>query len=168
MTAVASTLPLPSPPSHRDTVGGLRMQLKRHYDRLGRNSRRLRFLAEPSDSVINGIANRTAPDLMLEIERDGAVRGVLEAFDLGHGHAEIALSVEDAYQGLGLGRRLFEEGLRHLGRRGYTTADLYCLRENTPVLRLVKSAGGEITFQGSEARAEIDLSRVLSGTDQSL
>jgi ribosomal protein S18 acetylase RimI-like enzyme len=128
----------------------------------------MRFMAESSEAMLDRVAEHAAPDLMLEIERDGAVRGVLEAFDLGHGDAEIALSVEDAYQGLGLGRRLFEEGLRHLGRRGYTTADLYCLRENTPVLRLVKSAGGEITFQGSEARAEIDLSRVLSGTDQSL
>ena len=150
-----------SVPVIKDTVESLRTHLKTHYSHLGAASRRLRFMGEPSEAALDRIADRAAPDIMLEVERDGDVRGVLEAYDAGAGHAEIALSVEDAYQGRGLGRRLFEEGLSHLARRGFRTADLYCLRENTAVLHLIRKAGGRIVFQGSEARAEIELGRIL-------
>lgn len=145
----------------RDTLESLRGHLKAHYGRLGPGSRRMRFMAQPSEAAMGRIAERAAPDLMLEIERDGAVRGVIEAYDIGDGHAEIALSVEDAFQGLGLGRTLFEEGLRHLAQRGFETASLYCLRENTAVLHLVQDAGGRVTSEGSEAHAVIELGRVL-------
>lgn len=160
MPAAASPgfLPLPL---FRDTAETLRAHLRAHYLRLGRGSRRLRFMAEPSSEALARMADRATPDLLLEIERDGAVRGVLEAYDAGHGHAEIALSVEDAYQGQGLGRTLFEEGLRQLARRGFGTADLDCLRENAAMLRLVRRAGGRLSFHGPEAHAEIDLTQVL-------
>ena len=118
-------------------------------------------MAEPSTAGLDRIADGATPDILLEIEKDGAVRGILEAYGGEDGHAEIALSVEDAYQGLGLGRTLFEEGLRHLARRGYEAADLYCLRENIPVLHLARDAGGRIEYQGSEARIEIELGQAL-------
>ena len=118
-------------------------------------------MAEPSAAGLDRIVDGATPDLMLEIERDGAVRGILEAYRAEDGHAEIALSVEDAYQGIGLGRTLFEEGLRHFAQRGYQAADLFCLRENIPVLHLAQDVGGRIEDQGSEARIEIELSPAL-------
>ncbi len=161
MAAVISTSPaFPVLPTIRGTLGHLRTHLKAHYGRLGRTSRRLRFLSEASEVALDRVAAGAIPDLMIEIERDGAVRGVFEAYDTGDGHAEIALSIEDAYQGLGLGRTLLQEGLRQLARRDYAIAELFCLRENMPMLHLVREAGGRITFDGGEARAEIDLGRV--------
>lgn len=150
----SSALPFPALGA---TLGTLRTHLKAHYGRLGRASRRMRFMAEPSQAALDRIADRASPDLLIEIEQDGGVRGVLEAYDLGGGHAEVALSVEDAYQGHGLGRRLFEEGLRLLGRRGFATADLCCLRDNGAVLHLVREAGGRVTLRDGEAVARIEL-----------
>jgi hypothetical protein len=71
----------------------------------------MRFIAEPSEAVLDRVAEQADPELVLEIGRDGAIRGVLEAYELRHGRAQIALSVEDASQGHGLGHTLFDEGL---------------------------------------------------------
>lgn len=158
----AAVLPLlQSVPTLRATLDSVRDHLRTHYHRLGPASRRRRFMSQPSAAVLDGIANQATPDLMLEIERDGAVRGLFEAYGTGDGHAEIALSVEDAYQGQGLGRELFEEGLQMLARRGFRTADLTCLRNNAAVLHMVHDAGGQIRVRDGEVVAQIELRRVL-------
>lgn len=78
--------------------------------------------------------------------------------------------MEDAYQGQGqgLGRELFEEGLRLLAGRGFQTADLPCLRDNAVVLHMIRDAGGEIRVEDDEAFAEIELRRVLDRAQASL
>jgi GNAT superfamily N-acetyltransferase len=157
----AAALPFRSAPTLRATLDSVRDHLRAHYHRLGQASRRRRFMSQPSAATLDRIADQATPDLMLEIERDGAVRGLFEAYGTGQGHAEIALSVEDAYQGQGLGRELFEEGLRLLARRGFQTADLTCLRDNAAVLHMIRDAGGQIRIQDGEAMAAIELRRVL-------
>lgn len=145
----------------RGDIENCRAHLRTHYRRLGRSSRRLRFMAEHTADAIDAIASHASPDLMLEIVSEGAVRGILEAYEAAGGHVEIALSVEDRYQGRGLGRTLFEAGLRLLSQRDFRTADLHCLRENTAVLHLIRQAGGRIEVEGSEVHAEIDLGRMM-------
>jgi GNAT superfamily N-acetyltransferase len=141
-------------------VALLREHLKRHYRSLGPRSRRLRFLAAATDEALDGLAERAAPDLLLELVEEGAVRAVLEAHVTAPGHAELALSVEDRFQRRGLGRALFEEGLAVLAARGVRTADLYCLRENAALLGLARGAGARLRGDGGEVHVAIDLGRV--------
>jgi ribosomal protein S18 acetylase RimI-like enzyme len=144
-----------------------RAHLKTHYRRLGPRSRRLRFLGDATDAALDRMAERAEPEMVVEAVEDGVVRGVFEAYATMPGHAEIALSVEDDCQGRGLGRALFMQGLRALAERGFRTADLLCLRENAPVLALVRAAGGRVRFEGGEAVVEIELGRVLQEAEVS-
>lgn len=148
-------------PTVRATLSSVRDHLRTHYRRLGQTSRRLRFMSEPSASALDHTAERATPDLLLEVERDGAVRGLLEAYGTGQGHAEVALSVEDDYQGLGLGRELFKKGLLLLAERGFRFADFMCRQDNVVVLHLIRNAGGQVRFRDGEAFAEVDLHRGL-------
>ncbi len=148
-------------PPFRATLDSVPDHLRTHYRRFGQASRRRRFMSQTPPTAIDRIVDQATPDLILEIEQDGAVRGLLEAYGTGRGHAEIALSVEDAYQGQGLGRELFEEGLRLLAGRGVYTADLTCLTDNVAVLHLIRDAGWQIRIQDGEAVAEIERRRVL-------
>jgi GNAT superfamily N-acetyltransferase len=143
----------------------LRSHLKVHYRRLGPRSRRLRFLGDPPAETLDRLADRAEPELLLELVEEGAVRAVLEAHATTPGHVEVAISVEDGFQGRGLGRALFEEGLRVLALRGVRTADLYCLRENAALLHLVAGTGARLRWDGGEVHVEIDLGRVLAALE---
>lgn len=160
MPSVASPPPAPLVVLEEE-VEICRAHLRMHYRRLGPRSRRLRFMGDAPDAALDRLAERAEPELVVEALEEGVLRGVLEAYPTTPGHAEIALSVEDDCQGRGLGRALFTEGLRALAARGYRTADLLCLRENAPVLALVRAAGGRVRFEGGEAVVEIELGRVL-------
>ena len=118
-------------------------------------------MGDTSAEALDQLADRADPDLLLELIEDGAVRAVLEAYVTSPGHVEVAISVEDRYQGKGLGRALFEEGLAILAARDLRTADLFCLRENTALLHLVSRTAARIRFDGAEAHIEIELDRVL-------
>ncbi|WP_210527618.1 GNAT family N-acetyltransferase [Rubellimicrobium arenae] len=139
----------------------LRAHLKSHYRSLGARSRRLRFMGEPTTEALDRLADRADPELVLELVEDGSIRAVLEAYATSPGHVEVAISVEDKYQGKGLGRALFEEGLDVLAARGFRTADLFCLRENAALLRLVARAGAKTRIDDGEVHVEIELGRVL-------
>lgn len=138
----------------------LRSHLKGHYRSLGRGSRRLRFMGSPSTEALDRLADRADPELLLEIVEDGSVRAVLEAYATSPGHVEIAISVEDRYQGQGLGSALLE-GLTVLASRSFQTADLFCLRENRVLLRLVSQLGARVRFAEGEIHIEIELARWL-------
>ncbi|TNC49117.1 GNAT family N-acetyltransferase [Rubellimicrobium rubrum] len=139
----------------------IRSHLRGHYRSLGARSRRLRFMSELSTEALDRLADRAEPELLLELVEDGSVRAVLEAYATSPGHVEVAISVEDPYQGQGLGRALFEEGLVVLAERGFKTADLVCLRENTALLRLVSQAGARMRTEDGEVYSEIELHRAL-------
>jgi ribosomal protein S18 acetylase RimI-like enzyme len=119
-------------------------------------------MGNPSVEALDQAVDRSEPELLLEIIEDGAVRAVLEAFATSPAHAEVAISVEDEYQGRGLGRALFEEGLTVLAARGFRTADLVCLRENTALLQLVRGTGARLRAEGGEVHIEIRLDQKRS------
>lgn len=136
-----------------------RSALGTHYLRLGCASRHRRFMSAMPDRSVRIIAERASPDIVLGIEDDGRVVGVLEIFKGNDDHAEIAISVEDAYQGRGYGKALFVDGLAAADRAGVRTADLYFASENRGIRSLVRSAGGKIVRLGAECEAHIDVSR---------
>ncbi|GGC24879.1 hypothetical protein GCM10011363_46610 [Marivita lacus] len=139
-----------------------RIHLKAHYRRLGTSARRLRFMGQPSEASMDKIADAALPDMLIEYVDQGIVRGVIEAYRTKGAHAEVALSLEDAYQGRGFGRMLFRAGLHTLKEMGVRHVDLYCMRNNTAVLALVRSAGGSVRYLYGDAFAEVCLDRVLA------
>ena len=100
------------------TLSDWRRVLGTHYARLGRSSRQRRFMASLPDRSLRQIADQATPDIVLGIEAEGRVVGVLEIFTGTDAHAEIGISVEDAYQGHGFGKALFLDGLAAAGRMG--------------------------------------------------
>lgn len=152
----------PRPKLLPGTLVDWRSALGKHYLRLGRASRQRRFMASLPDQSMRLIAERASPDIVLGIESDGRVVGVLELFKGPDDHAEIGISVEDAYQGRGFGKALFLDGLVAAERIGVRTADLYFASENRGIRRLVQSAGGEIIQLGPDCEAHIDISRVTA------
>lgn len=70
--------------------------------------------------------------------------------DAGGSGAEFALAVADAWQGLGLGRRLLQTLSRHAARRGIRRLRGDVLMDNRPMIGLVESLGAELTVQRGE------------------
>jgi len=151
-------------PPHSDVLPGKlddwRRVLAKHYKRLGRRSRQRRFMAVLPDHSLQTIADRASPDIVLGIKADDRVVGVLELFIGDDAHAEIGISVEDAYQGQGFGKALFLDGLAAAENLGVQTADLYFASENLGIRSLVSAAGGQILQRGAECEAHIDISHV--------
>jgi GNAT superfamily N-acetyltransferase len=140
--------------------GGLtewREVLRDHYKRLSMSSRRKRFHAAMREDTLDTVAERSSPDLLLGIECNDVPCAVLEIHRTSDGHAEIAISVEDNFQGLGYGSRLFEAGIEHAKNMKIHTADLYYQNGNTGIARLVGNAGGKCTVHGADVCAQIDL-----------
>ena len=60
--------------------------------------------------------------------------------------AEFAVVVEDAWQGVGLGRQLLSELVELAGRRGVTTLTATVQQDNDRVIRLIRRLLPESTF----------------------
>lgn len=147
----------PSPDVLPGTLADWRRALAQHYTRLGMTSRQRRFMSVLPNSSLKTIADHATPDIVLGIEAGGRVVGVLEIFKGKNAHAEIGISVEDAYQGRGFGKALFLHGLATAEGLGVRTADLHFSGENLGIRSLVTSAGGQILQRGAECEAHIEI-----------
>lgn len=154
---MASAALLPRPTPLPGTLPDWRRVLADHYARLGHRSRQRRFMANLSDRSVQHVAGHASPDIVLGIKAEGRVVGVLEVFRSAEGHAEIGISVEDAWQGRGYGRALFLDGLAAAEGMGVQTADLYFSCENSGIRSLVDAAGGKVVRTGTECEAHIDI-----------
>jgi len=135
----------------------IRTTLASHWARLSSRSRRLRFLGTPDESFFPRFAARLEPLFVIGVRIDVKVRGVYEAHVLPNDHAEIAISIEDAWQGLGYGRQLFEAGLDKAAEAGVKTVDLFFSKENQSIAHLAYSLGAEIRTSYNECEAYIRL-----------
>ncbi len=73
------------------------------------------------------------------------------------GKAQVALSVESAWQGRGIGTALMAETLRTARERGIDQLHLTCHALNRRVQRIAERFGATIGFEGCECFAEITL-----------
>ena len=108
--------------------------------RLSPQSRRLRF----GSASIDGQALEwfaTMPSRKLFLVEGEHLRGALELFDAPGLEAELAISVEDAFQGRGHGRRLFTEGLEWANALGLKTLLVMCDAGNWRMRRLLAGVG---------------------------
>lgn len=148
-TPVPETLSFPLPL--------LQQALCEHYQRLSRASRDLRFMGQLNDDALVRVVRASNPDLTLGVECDDALRAILELHFIDGTHAEIGLSVEDAYQGRGFGRTLFNSGLAEARARNMETVDVNFLRSNLAIKKFCIEEGGEVRCSGAECVAQLSV-----------
>ncbi|WP_339823115.1 GNAT family N-acetyltransferase [Sulfitobacter dubius] len=102
-------------------------------------------------------ANSALPNGIFGIEEDGAYRGILELHILEDGRAEIGLSVEDAYQGRGFGRALFQRGLSEARARQVHSVDVHLSNANAAIRKLCLEMGGDMRVNGMDSMSRITL-----------
>ncbi|MGY6410600.1 MAG: N-acetyltransferase family protein [Alkalilacustris sp.] len=118
---------------------GWRRHLLDHLKRLDPEAQRLRFMGAVSAAGIAAHVARADPLALVVFAPDGAWRGCAE---LHPGEtadaAEIAVSVETAWQNRGIGAALTAEAGRQARRLGRGDVRLTCLRHNTPMMRIAR------------------------------
>lgn len=78
--------------------------------------------------------------------------------------AEFGVSVLPRQRGRGLGGRLFDRAMVHARNRHVDTLIVHALSENTPMLRIARSAGARVEREGGDAEAVLKLPRETLGT----
>jgi GNAT superfamily N-acetyltransferase len=71
--------------------------------------------------------------------------------------AEFGVSVLPKARGRGYGARLFDHAVLHARNRGIDTLLIHALSQNTPMLRIARSAGASVQSEGGEALARLRL-----------
>ena len=71
--------------------------------------------------------------------------------------AEFGVSVLKSARGRGYGASLFERACMHARNHGITHMVIHALSENTPMLRIERTAGAVVTRDGSESEARFRL-----------
>lgn len=78
--------------------------------------------------------------------------------------AEFGVSVLPRYRGRGFGARLFDHAMLHARNRHVDTLIVHALSENTPMLRIARSAGARVERAGGESEAVLKLPPDTLGT----
>ncbi len=71
--------------------------------------------------------------------------------------AEFGVSVLPKARGRGYGARLFDHAVLHARNRGVDTLLIHALTQNTPMLRIARTAGASVDSDGGEALARLRL-----------
>ena len=78
--------------------------------------------------------------------------------------AEFGVSVLPRNRGRGFGGRLFDHAMLHARNRHVDTLIVHALSENTPMLRIARSAGARVERDGGDAEAVLKLPRETMAT----
>jgi|SRR5215218_8248570 len=154
--------PVPSPRSGSRSV----RSLPRHHDRLaaafarlGEETRRRRFrglasrLGERDLDRLTQVDHHEHEALAAIVFDSGAIVGVARYIALPHdpGAAEVAVAVDDEWQGRGIGRRLMGELVERARAEGFTRLLAYVGADNRPVLGWIARAGGVAEARDGDA-----------------
>jgi RimJ/RimL family protein N-acetyltransferase len=136
-----------------------------HLLRLGDSCRRSRFGRPASDAFLR--AYRAAIDdpdwIALGCFLDGHLRGAVELRPLRAGwrkRAEIAFTVEERWQGQGIGKALMAAAVAAARSQGVERLYLTCHALNRGMQRIAEGAAAKMDFEGCECFAEIDVAAV--------
>lgn len=143
---------------------GHRERIARHLLALEPQDRYLRFGYPANDEQISRYV------ASLNFERDeifGIFNRKLELIAMAHlaysvdpqlrSCAEFGVSVARTARGRGYGGRLFDRAAMHARNEGVTMMFIHALSENTPMLRIARSAGAKVERDGSESEAYLTL-----------
>lgn len=161
--------------AHRGDWIPIRSLAPRHRDRvlahllaLDEGARLLRFGHVASDEQIGQYVEQ------MDFGRD-ELYGVFDrrlrlvamahlAFDNDGLEAEFGVSVLPRTRSKRLGTRLFGHAVMHARNRGVGSMVIYVARENVPMLAIVRRAGAQISFEGAQAVAKLQLPADTLGT----
>lgn len=140
-----------------------RDQVCQHLLRLDPEDRHLRFGGAPSDATIEAYVERIdwSRAVIVGAEVGGVLRGLGE-LKLVRGQdgvpmAEVAVTVEKAYQGHGVGSRLFRRLSTLAANRGVRRLYVLCLAQNERMRHIVLHYNAELTRYESEIEGQIQL-----------
>lgn len=123
-----------------------------HIDRLGAEARRTRFLGTGPPVPL------PEPRLAVGAFAGADLVGLGELYTLcDRDAAELALSVEPAFQNRGIGRRLLDRLLAHARNRLFRDVRMLCAEDNAAVLALLRPIATRILHDPPEARAVVAL-----------
>lgn len=152
---------------HRDWGGTIRKlwptendKFRDHLLRLDRDSRRMRFAHGVSDAFIEDYAARLHDmgSVVYAYLDGGEIRATAELRKLGDTwgrEAEAAFSVEQAWQGQGLGTELMGKVIRAARNRGVMHLYMSCLSENAKMQAIARKHGADLRFEYGEVVGDI-------------
>lgn len=126
--------------------------IEAHLLKLSESDRRLRFFNMASDDQIRAYVTNIDwhCSLLLGAVFADVIVGMSEALFGGRipaRHAEIAVSVDRALRGRGLGHFLVRHVIGRAALRGVRQASLCFLRENQPIQRIIRRLGGAVDME---------------------
>ncbi len=86
------------------------------------------------------------------------------AFQAHGGAAEFGISLLPAVRGRGIGALLFEHAITLARNRSVHQLMIHLARDNAPMLAIVRRAGADLAFNGSDAMATLPLARETLGS----
>lgn len=137
-----------------------RDEVRAHLLRLDPEDRRLRFGGQIGDEAVGRYADRLDWHRALLIGRlvDGEVRGLGELKPLSDAWprtAELAFSVERAWQNRGIGTDLLRRLIVMARNRMIRRLNMICVPENHKVVRIARKLGARPEFQPGEVEARL-------------
>jgi GNAT superfamily N-acetyltransferase len=138
-----------------------RAQLRVHFLRLGSASRQMRFGHAVSDRYVEDYCGtfHGFATLVYGAFVAGELRAAAELHvvpDIWPLEAELALSVEDAWQDLGLGTELMSRILLAARNRGVGKLTMTCLSENRRMRRIAQKHHARLTLYPDQIDGHID------------
>jgi GNAT superfamily N-acetyltransferase len=130
-----------------------------HLLRLDRQSRHARFGGTVSDEFVRYYVNGSiCIDAVLHgFFIDGVLRGVAELRPVSSTEAEVALSIERAWWGQGVGSTLLAHTLLAARNRGMRRLHMICAGDNQRMHRVARKFDAELTFHCGSVIGEIEL-----------
>ena len=132
-----------------------------HLLRLSVDALRARFGILPCAASLDACAQPAANRQMMLLWRDRTVCGAVELHLIGPEFAELAMSLDDALHGFGIGRYMMAGALERAAQLGLRRLIVLCDPANGPMRRLVERCGARITLGDDEVSAWIDVPSAL-------
>lgn len=130
-----------------------------HFLSLDAESRRARFCAAVSEDWVLRYAKKSlSGDVTCGAFIDGQLRGLVEIRDIQQADpsfAEAALSVDPAWQNLGIGDALFQRMLAVAGHSGVGTIQMFFLKDNSRMRHLA------LRYDATLAQSQDDVAAIL-------
>jgi RimJ/RimL family protein N-acetyltransferase len=144
-------------------------QLRRHLLRLTPDERRMRFQGGVADASIERLCGQIDWFRTVVVGHfvDGRLRGaahsVLDRSLCPHA-VEVAVTVETAWQGRGVGTELTRRAITTARNRGAQRLIMLCLVENRPMRQIARKLESALHFEGGTIEADLGLRRATPWT----
>jgi RimJ/RimL family protein N-acetyltransferase len=145
----------------RKLIFSERIKIQEHFLRLNSDDRRRRFFGAVSDDSIAEYCSAISMvrGVTLGCFVDGTLRAVGELRRQGEwwdGLAEVAITVEEEFQGQGIGTELLRRLLEIATNRMIKTVNLFCQIDNLPMQKVARKLGASLHAVDGTIEADIE------------